>query len=122
VILVDTSVWVGFFKGSSEASFVADMIRANTAFLHPLVYGELLLGGISGENESLLRALSCIEPSSTDRIYRFIKNNSLPGRGVGWVDAAILCSIHTMDVELATFDQTLRSYAETLGVPCCAKG
>jgi hypothetical protein len=122
VILVDTSVWVGFFKGSPEAKFVADKVRENTALLHPLVYGELLLGGLSDENESLLRALPPLEPLSPNQIHRFIKSNLLPGRGVGWVDAAILSSIHGAEVELATFDQTLRSCAEALGISRYAMG
>jgi len=118
VILIDTSVWIRFFKGSGEAKFAADKIRENAVLLHPLIYGELLLGGISGENESLLQALPSIPLPSPERIYRFIKENVLQGKGIGWVEAAVLCSVREAGVLLATFDQTLRSCAVDIGVPC----
>jgi len=118
VILIDTSVWVRFFKGSDEANFAADKVRENVVLLHPLVYGELLLGGISGENESLLEALPAIQLLQPEMIYRFIKDNSLQGKGIGWVDAAILCSVQAADELLATFDEALRSCAEELGITC----
>jgi hypothetical protein len=122
VILIDTSGWIRFFKGSGEAKFIADKIRENTALLHPLVYGELLLGGLSGENESLLQALPFMRLPSPEEIHRFIKDNSLPGKGIGWVDAAILCSVQEAGVLLATFDQTLRSCALDIGIPCVPSG
>lgn len=50
------------------------------------------------------------------------KNKSLSGKGVGWVDAAILCSVLEVGALLATFDQTLRSCAEDIGVPCLSDG
>jgi predicted nucleic acid-binding protein len=118
VILVDTSVWVRFFKGLEEASFVADKIRDNTAGLHPLVLGELLLGGLSDQNGALLQALIPIPAHAPERIHRFIRERSLAGKGIGWVDAAILCSASGATTVLATFDEALRSCAETIGVPC----
>jgi hypothetical protein len=101
-----------------EAKFTAEKVRENTAFLHPLVFGELLLGGVSGENESLLEALPFFQLLSPERIYRFIKDNSLPGKDIGWVDAAILCSVQESGASLATFDEALRSCAEQLGIAC----
>ena len=118
MILIDTSVWVRFFKGSEEAKFAADKIRENSALLHPLVFGELLLGGISGKNESLLQALPSIPLPPPEKIYRFIKDNALQGKGVGWVDAAILSSVREAGSLLATFDQTLRLCTKELGLPC----
>ena len=116
MILIDTSVWVRFFKGSDEAKFAGEKARENTALLHPLVFGELLLGGLSAENESLLQALPTIQLPSTEKIYRFIKDNSLPGKGIGWVGAAILCSAHEAGAVLATFDEALRSCAGKIGI------
>jgi hypothetical protein len=55
-------------------------------------------------------------------IFRFIKANALQGKGIGWVDAAILCSVQEAEVSLATFDRTLRSLAEDIGASCIPKG
>ena len=71
MILVDTSVWVRFFKGAEEAMFTAQKIRENLAYLHPFVLGELLLGGLSAGNESLLQALPRIEALSPEQTYLF---------------------------------------------------
>lgn len=122
MILIDTSVWVRFFKGSEEAKFAASKIRENTALLHPLVFGELLLGGLSGKNESLLQALPSIALPPPESICRFIKENALQGKGIGWVDAAILSSVQEIGSLLATFDQTLRSCAQDIGIPCIPQG
>ena len=118
MILIDTSVWARFFKGSDEAKFAGEKARGNMALLHPLVFGELLLGGLSAENESLLQALPTIQLPSTEKIYRFIKDNSLPGKGIGWVDAAMLCSAHEARAVLATFDEALRLCAGDIGIAC----
>lgn len=118
MILIDTSVWVRHFKGLGEAAFAGEKIRENTVGLHPLVFSELLLGGLSAENESLLQALHIIRLASTERICEFIKDNSLPGRGIGWVDAAILCSAYETRAVVATFDEALRSCAENIGIVC----
>ena len=122
MILIDTSVWIRFFKGSEEAKFAAEKIRETTALLHPLVFGELLLGGVSGKNESLLQALPSIPLPPPERIYRFVKDNALQGKGIGWVDAAILCSVWEEGSSLATFDQSLRSCAEDIGIACIPAG
>ena len=116
--LIDTSVWVRFFKGLDEARFAGDKIREGAALLHPLVLGELLLGGLSSRNESLLQALPLIPADPPQRIYEFIKESSLWGHGVGWVDAAILCSAIQNGAVLATFDEALQSCAAGLGIPC----
>jgi rRNA-processing protein FCF1 len=56
-----------------------------------------------------------------EEIHRFIKDNSLPGKGIGCVDAAVLCSVQE-GVLLATFDQTLRSRAVDIGIPYIPSG
>jgi hypothetical protein len=113
---------VRFFKGSDEAKFTGEKVRENTALLHPLVFGELLLGGLSEKNESLLRALPTFQLPLPEEIYRFIKDNPLPGKGIGWVDAAILCSAQEAGAELAAFDEALRSCAADIGIACVPTG
>ncbi|MBN1837424.1 MAG: PIN domain-containing protein [Spirochaetales bacterium] len=116
--LIDTSVWVRFFKGADDAGFAGDAVRGNRALLHPLVFGELLLGGLSPTNQTLLQALPGLPACPPESVYDFIRDNSLAGKGVGWVDAAILCSARGAKAELATFDGTLRSCAQEIGIPC----
>lgn len=116
--LIDTSVWVRFFRGAEEAHFAAGSIRENAALLHPLVLGELLLGGLSPENESLLQVLEPAPTHSPQAICEFIRKSSLADRGMGWVAAALLCSATEAAAVLVTFDEALRSCAGELGVRC----
>ncbi len=116
--LIDTSVWVRFFKGMTEAEFVSEKIFGNTVFLHPLVLGELLLGGLSPKNELLLQSLLTIKLPMPEKIYKFIKENSLSGKGIGWVDSAILCSAYEAGAGLATFDEALQLCAENIRIDC----
>jgi len=43
VILVDTSVWVDFFRGTDRAADLAEHLESNLVLLHPWVLGELVL-------------------------------------------------------------------------------
>ena len=46
MILVDTSVWVDFFRGAERATDLAEHLESNLVLLHPWVLGELVLGGL----------------------------------------------------------------------------
>ena len=67
-------------------------------------------------------ALPTMQIPSPEKIYRFIKDNSLPGKGIGWVDAALLCSAHEVRAVLATFDEALLSCAGDAGIACVPAG
>lgn len=116
MILVDTSAWVGFFRGNEEARFLSLAIRDNTALLHPYIFGELLLGGLSFQNEALLESLQEVERSSEEDVRRFVKKNALAGNGIGWIDASILHTATTSGYSLATFDEALGQCARNLRV------
>jgi predicted nucleic acid-binding protein len=40
VILVDTSVWIDFFRGTERAADLAEHLETNLVLLHPWVLGE----------------------------------------------------------------------------------
>ena len=60
-VLVDTSVWRRYFTGKLESKAkrgLADLLDEDDAVLmHVAVLGELVLGGLSKREESLLRRL-----------------------------------------------------------------
>ena len=72
--------------------------------MHPFVVGELLLGGLSAENEALLHSLPWCDPASPEELYDFIRGHHLTGTGVGWVDAALLAATQAVRAQLATYD------------------
>ena len=113
-VLIDTSVWLRFLRGE-EAGLVAQYwITSGQALVHPFVVGELLLGGLSAENEALLRSLPWSAPPSLEELYDFIRRHHLAGTGIGWVDAALLAAARAAGAQLATYDTPLARCARQL--------
>jgi len=74
MILVDASAWVFFFKGDKRGVPVRDLVMENWALLHPHVYGELLLGGLSKKAEDLMLSLEIIPEAERDVVLDFIRD------------------------------------------------
>ena len=89
-VLIDTSVWLRFLRGEEAGLVAQSWITSGQALVHPFVVGELLLGGLSAENEALLRSLPWSAPPSPEALYDFIRRHHLAGTGIGWVDAPSL--------------------------------
>ena len=66
----------------------------------------------------LLQALPASPVVETTEILEFIENNSLMGRGLGYVDIHLLASAIIGNVVLWTYDRRLNYLAVALGVGC----
>lgn len=120
MILVDTSVWVDFFRGMARAEGLAPLLEANEALLHPWVLGELVLGGLGdrrGQAIDDLKLLPAAPRVSDDEALELIAARRLFGRGIGWVDAHLLGSALVAECELWTFDSRLAGAAREVGIP-----
>ncbi len=115
-ILIDTSVWLRFLRGEEAGLVAQPWIASGQALVHPFVVGELLLGGLSAENETLLHALPWCAPASPEQLYVFIRNHYLAGTGIGWVDTALLAAAHAAGAQLATYDTPLARCANQLEI------
>ena len=115
-VLIDTSVWLGFLRGEESGRVASDWITNGQALVHPYVVGELLLGGLSAENEALMHSLDWCEPAAAGELHDFIRRFRLAGTGVGWVDAALLLAAQTAGAWLATYDTTLARCARQLDI------
>ena len=83
-VLIDTSVWLRFLRGEEAGLVAQSWITSGQALVHPFVVGELLLGGLSAENEALLRSQPRSAPPSPEELYDFIRRHQLAGTGIGW--------------------------------------
>jgi len=63
VFLVDTSVWVDFFRGADRAADLAEHLESNLVLLHPWVLGELALGGLGSRRKSVIADLKRLPAS-----------------------------------------------------------
>ena len=107
MIIIDTNVWISYFKGEKKAFRIKDIIIDNQTILHPYIYGELLLGGISDKAEFMLQALEMTTILDRNVVYRFIKKNKLQSKGIGWVDVNILMSALSEKHQVYTYDENL---------------
>jgi hypothetical protein len=115
-ILIDTSVWLRFLRGEDAGLVAQPWIVSGQALVHPFVVGELLLGGLSANNEALLHALPWCDATLPEELYDFIRNHRLAGTGIGWVDTALLAAARTSGTQLATYDTPLARCARQLDI------
>ncbi|MBV9882612.1 MAG: VapC toxin family PIN domain ribonuclease [Sphingomonadaceae bacterium] len=114
MILADTSVWVDHFRtGNARLHHLLDR---GEILIHAFVIGELMLGGVKGNVLADLRALPSALQAVAGEVETFIETAALAGRGIGYVDAALLTSVVLIDQQLWTFDQRLASVAGDLSV------
>ncbi len=117
MILVDTSVWVSYFRSGDP--LLADLLEQGEVLVHPWIIGELLLGNLQpgGEVHLLLRNLQSVSPAADTEVLFLVANAGLAGTGIGYVDAQLLASVRLVEgAGLWSRDQKLTRVAEQLGV------
>ena len=117
MILADTSVWIEYFRGA-EPQF-QEMLDSGKVLMHAMVLGEIACGGVLDRERSLqrLNALPAISECEHAEVLSMIERNALMRRGIGFIDAHLLCSVLARSgTTLWTRDTKLRRVADELGV------
>lgn len=115
MILVDTSVWVDHLRKGDAA--LANLLEDGQAMIHPWIVGELALGSMAQRDIVLdsLANLPTIDVAKDEEVLSFIERRALYARGIGYVDAHLLASVHlTPNVSLWTRDRALAGVARSL--------
>jgi predicted nucleic acid-binding protein len=108
--LVDTSVWIDFFRGRPALASLAEPMRDGLVLMHPWVLGEIALGSLGGKRQSILDDLARFPAASVvppPELLAFIDHHSLGGLGIGWVDVQLLASAKLAGADLLTTDRRL---------------
>ena len=116
MILVDTSVWIDFFRRGGP---LAGLLENNTVLVHPFVVGELACGNLGNREEVLGYMLDLpVASMATDQeVLHFIDEHELMGRGVGYLDMHLLASVQMHhDAMLWTKDRKLAALAGELSL------
>ena len=117
MILADTSIWIDHLR--SPLSRLADLVSASEVLMHSMIIGELACGNLSDRRERLSdwRRIPMISEASNQEVLSTIESRQLMGRGIGFVDAHLLCAVlnreHTL---LWTRDNSLHRVAEEFGM------
>jgi predicted nucleic acid-binding protein len=112
MVLADTSIWVDHLRKSNGQ--LIELLNNGEVFCHPFIIGELACGYIKNRQEIItaLRALPQSAFIEHDEIMVFIEKNNIMGKGLGYIDIAILGSSLVTGIPLWTFDQKLNAIAK----------
>lgn len=117
MLLVDTSVWIDHLRRGDE--MLSGSLRASRVLSHPWVVGEIALGSLKNRRQVLdaMQSLPQAVQADAAEILSMIESTELYGKGLGFVDAALLASTRlTPHTRLWTRDRRLQLAAQTLGL------
>lgn len=117
MILADTSVWIEHFR-NRNAALVARLDR-DEILTHAFVLGELMLSGLHRRPEAMreLRRLPHAPLVDPEEVANLIESAELDGRGIGYVDAALLAAARLIPGTLLwTLDRKLHGVAASLAI------
>lgn len=116
MVLVDTSVWIGHFRGQEIR--LSSLLSDGLVLMHPFVLGELACGNLPQRARVLqdLKALPSATAARDSEALRVVEELKLWGKGIGWVDAHLIASALLSNCGLWTLDERLRKAARDAGV------
>lgn len=116
MVLVDTSVWVAHLREGRK--HLAKLLNDGDIMCHSFVVGELACGNLKNRDEilTLLESLPLAPLAAHDEVLTFIKNNTLMGKGLGFIDIHLLASALLANVRIWTFDKKLMEVAKVMNI------
>lgn len=117
MILADTSVWVDHMR-NPDLEFSKNLSSRNV-LMHTMVMGELACGNIRDRSQQLIAwdEMPKAARVTDEKVLAQIESGRFMGRGIGFIDAHLLCSVlEEEDVLLWTRDLRLKKIAEEFGV------
>ena len=116
MILADTSVWIEHFRKGKAV--LSKLLIDGLVLGHPMVLGELACGNLSQRSKTLtlLMTLPQAVVASDDEILLLIESYKLSGKGIGWIDCALIASAKLTRCRLWSLDKRLMDSAAFAGV------
>jgi predicted nucleic acid-binding protein len=121
VILIDTSIWIDFWKKRPSTDSLVNLLEDDQVLIHELVMAELAVGNLGpahvrDEILSGLRVLPRAPVAALDEVLALIRTQRIERRGLGAVDAHLLASARLAAAQLWTTDKALASAADDFGL------
>ena len=106
--LVDTSVWVDFFRTGNKK--LDRLLDEGDVFIHPYIVAEISCGNLKNRYEilTLLNDLPMSQEVTLLEVTDYIENNKLYGKGIGVIDFFLIISAKISNLDLWTMDKRLR--------------
>ncbi|MBI4691062.1 MAG: PIN domain-containing protein [Nitrospirae bacterium] len=116
MVLVDTSVWVSHLCDGNPG--LERLLNDGEVVCHPFIVGELACGNLKNRKEilSYLQSLPMAILAEDEEVLRFVENNQLMGKGLGYIDVHLIASSVLTEVPLWTFDKILDRRTKKIGL------
>ena len=122
-ILIDTSVWIEFFRKKEPwFSRVSDLLDHGAVISHGIVIAELLQCAASDKEPGIIRDLASVLEIIGDEMRTWLEAGSLSNRlrkrgvTVGLSDCLIACAAQSHGYAVMTLDAHFKSLNEELGI------
>jgi predicted nucleic acid-binding protein len=121
VILVDTSVWIDFWRQRVSTDALAGLIEDQMVLTHDLVIAELAVGnlGPAGVRYEILTGLARLPKAPNvelNEVLSLVDHETLDRRGLSAVDVHLLTSARIARALVWTSDKALAAAAKDLGM------
>ena len=116
MVLVDTSVWVSHLRDGNVG--LEKLLNDGEVVRHPFIVGELACGNLKNRDKIFLylQSLPVAILAEDEEVLKFVENNQLMGKGLGYIDVHLIASAVLTDVALWTFDKTLDTFTKKIGI------
>lgn len=110
-VLVDTNLWVHFFRYGNP--LLEALLEDGEVATHPIVIGELSMANLPERQKFLADLVQLERPKvvSWREVYQMVESRKLWGRGIQWNDACLLASAILSGHPLWTLDKRLATIA-----------
>ena len=115
MVLADTSVWIGHFRGKEPG--LAPLLEEGVVLTHPFILGELACGNLSKREITLahLSSLPAAVHAQHEEALQIVDKRKLWGAGIGWIDAHLIASALLSNCLLWTLDERRKKAAIQAG-------
>jgi predicted nucleic acid-binding protein len=116
MVLVDTSVWVSHLRDGNPE--LGSLLNSGEVLCHPFVIGELACGHLKNRTEilALLKLLPQALLADHQEVLRFLDDNKLVGKGLGYIDLHLAASCILTGVSIWTLDKKLAEVTQDLNI------
>ena len=108
-ILIDSSVWVDYFKQGNQT--LIELMAMDVAMTHPMVLLELACGTPPEPRQQTLNDIGLLrhcQQANLTEVMAFVESHKLYGLGCGLVDMSLLAStLMTPNAQIWTLDKRL---------------
>lgn len=117
-IIVDTSVWIDYFKGNKKYfDFIQKLLEKNEILTIELIFAELLQGARNKKETEMLKSYYGLIPKvEIENLCilagEFSRQEKLISKGIGLIDSCIITATIFSDSRLWTLDKKIQNFLD----------